>query len=117
MLAAPRHACHLAWVLPNAGAPGTEARAVFTQMGRDVGTQLACMLAIVGGDGFASAVFRAVITGIAMAARVQFPLKLSPDIQQGAAWVATQTPIAADALVHAFESARARLPVEPSPLG
>ncbi len=86
--AAPGKAAHIAWVQATSGAPDADARKVFTKMGRDVGADLACMLAVVGDDGFKSALFRSVITGLALAARIRFPLKLIAGIDEGAAWAA-----------------------------
>lgn len=86
--AAPGRACHIAWVTPEVGVLGAQARSVFVQMGRTLGKDLCAMLAVVGDDGFASAAFRAIIAGIAMAARIDFPLKLAGNVEEGARWLA-----------------------------
>lgn len=107
---APGKACHFAWVLPTAGTADAATRGVFAQMGRDLGKDLACMLAVVGDDGFASAAFRAVITGIAIAARIQFPLKLAATLGEGASWVEKKTAVSAVDLTKAMNDLAAHRP-------
>ena len=92
---APGRACYFAWVLPTAGQPEAPAREVLTQMGRKLGSDIACMMIIVGDDGFFSAIVRAVITGMEFAARSRFPLKLAATLEEGAAWVEKKTAVSA----------------------
>lgn len=67
--------------------PSVAVRNAYIEFGRQIDGQLNCIAIIVEGAGFTAATFRAMVTGMGIAARVSFPLRTFSTIDVAAAWV------------------------------
>jgi hypothetical protein len=88
----PRQLAYFAVVLASASVPSEPGRTPFIRMGAEVGDGLCCMAVVYEAHGFGGAALRGVVTGLAFAARIRFPLKSFEFIEPASVWTASRIP-------------------------
>jgi hypothetical protein len=84
--ARPGRVAYLAVIPPSVPLPDAAARAIYAKLGRDVGSNLACIGVVVEGRGFVASAMRMAVTSIGLAARASFPLVCFADLDEAARW-------------------------------